>query len=282
MLRSSILYACETYYDLKEKEVRQLERIEESFMRQLLKTTKGCPIIQLYTELGQIPARFDIIKLKLNFLKYILHQEQNSLIFKVFQLQLENPKKGDWASSCIQNLKDLDVNMSLREIKEMSQNKYTHLIRTKCEETAYGYLMKKRGKKGMQIIYQEIKMSEYLLPNEQLSIDDQRNIFGVRNKKADIPSNFLSEKINTTKCCCGTKEEMEHVYYCDYLSKEKTEVRYEEVYGENVNEIKLILRRFERNLDERNKHLNKKESKIGQEILDCDPLVSVPLDSGNG
>jgi hypothetical protein len=138
MLRSSILYASETYYDLKEKEVRQLERIEESFMRQLLKTTKGCPIIQLYTELGQIPARFDIIKLKLNFLKYILHQEQNSLIFKVFQLQLENPKKGDWASSCIQNLKDLDVNMSLREIKEMSHNKYTHLIRTKCEETAYG------------------------------------------------------------------------------------------------------------------------------------------------
>ena len=282
MLRSSILYACETYYDLKEKEVRQLERIEESFMRQLLKTTKGCPINQLYTELGQIPARFDIIKLKLNFLKYILHQEQNSLIFKVFQLQLENPKKGDWASSCIQNLKDLDVNMSLREIKEMSQNKYTHLIRTKCEETAYGYLMKKRGKKGMQIIYQEIKMSEYLLSNEQLSIDDQRNIFAVRNKMTDIPSNFLSEKNNTTKCCCGTKEEMEHVYYCDYLSKEKTEVRYEEVYGENVNEIKLILRRFERNLDERNKHLNKKESKIGQEILDCDPLVSVPLDSGNG
>ena len=47
--------------------------------------------------------------------------------------------------------------------------------------------MKKRGKKGMQIIYQEIKMSEYLLPNEQLSIDDQRNIFGVRNKMTDIP-----------------------------------------------------------------------------------------------
>ena len=47
MLRSSILYASETYFDLKEKEVRQLERIEESFMRQLLKTTKGCPINQL-------------------------------------------------------------------------------------------------------------------------------------------------------------------------------------------------------------------------------------------
>ena len=31
MLRSSILYACETYYDLKELEICQLERIEEIF-----------------------------------------------------------------------------------------------------------------------------------------------------------------------------------------------------------------------------------------------------------
>ena len=46
MLRSSILYGSETYYDLKENELRALERIEESYMRQLLGTTKGCPIVQ--------------------------------------------------------------------------------------------------------------------------------------------------------------------------------------------------------------------------------------------
>ena len=30
MLRSSILYASETYYNLKENEIRQLERVEEN------------------------------------------------------------------------------------------------------------------------------------------------------------------------------------------------------------------------------------------------------------
>ncbi len=40
--------------------------------------------------------------------------------------------------------------------------------------------------------------------------------------------------------------------------------------------LKILSRRFEHNLSERN------ENKIGQEILDSDPLVSVPLDSGNG
>ena len=51
MLRSSILYGSESYYNLKENELRTLERIEESYMRQLVGTTKGCPINQLYLEL---------------------------------------------------------------------------------------------------------------------------------------------------------------------------------------------------------------------------------------
>ena len=63
MLRSSILYACETYYNLKETEIRQLEMIEEGFLRELIRTGKCCAISQLYTEVSLIPARFEIIKL---------------------------------------------------------------------------------------------------------------------------------------------------------------------------------------------------------------------------
>ena len=97
MLRSSILYASETYYNLKETELRQIERIEENYMRQLLKTSRGCPISKIYLELGQIPARFDIFKLRLYFLKDILNQEEDSLMFKFLQLKIQNPSKGDWA-----------------------------------------------------------------------------------------------------------------------------------------------------------------------------------------
>ena len=91
MLRSSILWASESYYNLKEQEMRQIERIEENFMRQLLKTKKSCPINQLYTELGQVPARFDIMKLRIFFLKYILDQDPQSSLSKMYPLQLQNP-----------------------------------------------------------------------------------------------------------------------------------------------------------------------------------------------
>ena len=89
MLRSSILYACETYYNLKETELRQLERIEEDFLRKMFKTAKGCPITQLYLESGHVPARYAIKKIKLLFLKTILEENPQSLIRQVFFYNLK-------------------------------------------------------------------------------------------------------------------------------------------------------------------------------------------------
>ena len=48
VLRGTILYATDLHYNVKESEYRQIERIEEDYMRKVLKTTKGCPITSLY------------------------------------------------------------------------------------------------------------------------------------------------------------------------------------------------------------------------------------------
>jgi hypothetical protein len=60
----------------------------ESYMRQIFKTTKGCPITELYLSLGQIPARFEIQKMRLLYLQKILHENEESLLFKFSKLQL--------------------------------------------------------------------------------------------------------------------------------------------------------------------------------------------------
>ena len=71
--------------------------------------------------MGQWPARFEIQKLRLLFLKSILQQDENGMVFKFFKLQLEQPTRGDWVSSCKTDLKELGITQSLREIKEMSK-----------------------------------------------------------------------------------------------------------------------------------------------------------------
>ena len=101
--------------------MRQIERIEEDFLRQLFKTTKGCPLTQLYLESGQIPARFEVKKKRLLFLKYILNQTEESTVSKVFVLQIEQPRKGDWASSCMRDLEYLDIRL-LDSIRERTKN----------------------------------------------------------------------------------------------------------------------------------------------------------------
>ena len=59
-LRASTLYATETMINMQEPEYRALEKIEESVLHKLLKTTRLCSSHLLYLETGIIPTRFKV------------------------------------------------------------------------------------------------------------------------------------------------------------------------------------------------------------------------------
>ena len=113
-------------------------------------------------------------------------------------------------------------------------------------------------------------MSEYLLPNEKMSIEDQRKIFEIRNNMIDIPANFTSEKENKARCICGEKENTTHIYNCKYLNKEKPTEKFDKIFENNLNKMEYILKRFRQNMKQREKILEDKET--SHEILYCDPL----------
>ena len=245
ILRGSILYAAETYYNLTEKELRIIERIEESYMRKLLKTTAGCPVIQLYLELSQIPARFAIIKARLMFLKSILNENESSRLAQFVKLQFDERKKGDWIVSCIEDLKELGFTGSLEEIKELKRNNFRNIINKKIRENAFKYLLKKQRSKGKDIDYQEYQMADYLLPNNSLkNIEDQRYLFAIRNKMINIPSNFGK----TVKCICEEIESMSHIYECSKMSKEEKTINFEKIYNGKLREKVIVLEKFRNNM----------------------------------
>ena len=136
MLRGSILYACEMYHNLKETEIRRIERIEEGFMRKILQTSRGCPIIQLYLEIGQAPARFEIQKMRLLYLKYILDEEEDSILKKFLNLQFKEPVRRDWASTVMRDINELEINLSLEEIKNMTKTKFSRIQKIKIKKNA--------------------------------------------------------------------------------------------------------------------------------------------------
>ena len=236
MLRPSILYASEMYYNLKENEIRRIERIEEKFMRKVLNTTKGCPIVQLYLTLGQIPARYEIKKMKLMFLKYILEQSEESLLKKFFNLQLQFPTQGDWVKSCLSDLMELNIQESFDEIRIMTKNKFRNILKTRVKLNALKYLTEKRGSKGKEMKYTEIEMSDYLHPtNVNLSIAQKQNMFAVKNRMIEISANFPKGNLET-KCQCGKIEDMAHIYICELFNSENPKLNYENIFNGNLIE----------------------------------------------
>ena len=267
MLRSSILYASETYHDLKESELREIERIEETFMRRLLNTSKGCPITQLYLTLGQIPARFAIMKIRLSFLKYILNEDENGMISNVLQLQFKHPTRGDWASTCTDNMKQLKITESLQEIRNMKTNTFEKLVKTRIDEIALFYLTNKQGIKGGEISYSYIEMSEYLTPTVEMTISEKRDMFSVKNRMIYINANFSSNKKQIDTCPCGMVEDMEHIYLCKLLNSEEIKVQYKQIYNGNIIQQITVFRRFMINIENRAKIKNENNTQIGSHAI---------------
>jgi hypothetical protein len=281
MLRSSIFYACESYYNLKETEIRQLERIEECFLRKLFKTSKGCPISQLYLEAGHTPARYYIKKTRLLFLRCILQENPNSLISRFLSLQFKNPTRGDWASSCLQDLKDLQIEMSLDEIKKIPKTKFSGIIQKAIQKRAFEYLISKQGSKGQEIRYTELKMAEYLLPScEKITIEEQRNIFSIRNRMVAIPSNFPKNKKEEI-CVCQKIENMKHIYQCEFWNKENEKEKpiFESIFGDDISELVKVNKQFQINYNRREKYTLEVEMKSEEQLQPHVIQISDPLSS---
>ena len=64
-------------------------------------------------------------------------------------------------------------------------------------------------------------MADYLLPDNNLSIEDKRKLFEIRNGMTQIPSNF-SSRDNVFYCVCSDRESMPHFYHCEKINKQTT------------------------------------------------------------
>ena len=247
ILRPTILYGCESYYNLKESEVRQLERIEESFIRAIYKTSRSCPISQLYLESAEYPIRFEIMKIRILFLKYILSQDENSNILRMLNLQLSQPTKGDWMSMVQNDIKILKLGVSIEEIKIMKISKLKIMIRKNIKEEALIYLLGIQRKKGIEIQYKHFQIADYLTPNNIISnIEDQQILFNLRNKMLQI--NGLLIENQQKYCICNERQDIIHLYYCSKINKTKPNVEYNAIYNGSIEEQLYILRRMKENM----------------------------------
>ena len=131
---------------MKENYFRKLEQIEEEQMRLLFKTDKSCSLHLMYLESGQVPARFQIKRMQLNMLKYILNQKEKSLLYTMLLAQIAEPVKNDFYSTILSTSKEVNIKENFEEIKTMDKSRFKNLVKEKCDQAAFNYLTEKQRK----------------------------------------------------------------------------------------------------------------------------------------
>ena len=133
---------------MSDSNIRSLEQTDTNLISKVLGSEANTSNIFKYLELGVYPVRFEIMKRKVLFLQYILKQEKESMMYKVFQATLDHPAKNDFVTTCLKYLKCLNITLSLDEISELSEYKFKHIVKENTRAAAFKYLMEQKNLPG--------------------------------------------------------------------------------------------------------------------------------------
>ena len=95
VLRESMIYNSEAWYNVTNRELDLLESVDLQFLRKILNAPRSTPKEMLYLEMGCVPFREMIRKRRISFLQYIVNENENSML-KIFLMKSKqkSPKIG--------------------------------------------------------------------------------------------------------------------------------------------------------------------------------------------
>ena len=257
LLVSSLLCNSEAWFGLTDKELNLLESVDIAFLRSILMAPKSTPKEMFYLELGILPLRELIRERRLIFLHYILKQDANSILFKIFEVQCKTRTKKDWVSTILSDLKSCKIDVSFEDVQQSTKVKWKSLVKQHIEEKTMRYLitLKQGHSKVMKIEHKNLMMQDYLLPNiNKISKEEIQLIFKLRCKVTNVKMN-MKGMYNQFQCqICEEEEESQfHIYECNKIWEIRKEenmsnkLKYEMIEKGNLKEKLMIAKIFYEN-----------------------------------
>ena len=221
LLVSSLLCNSEAWFGLTKKELDLLETVDLAFLRNILMAPKSTPKEMFYLELGILPIPEIIRERRLNFLHYILKQDADSILFRMFEAHLESRTKKDWVSTVLSDLQICQINETFADIQIMTKVKWKNMNKIHIENRTHQQLetLKLNHSKVSNIEHNNLMMQNYLLPNKQdISKEDIQMIFKLRCKVIHVKMN-MKALYKTYECeiCKKEDESQSHIYECDKI-----------------------------------------------------------------
>ena len=95
--------------------------------------------------------------------------------------QLRNLTKGDWVTSVMEEMKELELGLHLDDIKNMTKNSFRKFVKEKVQQKALEYLISKKethiseNAKGKYLKYEKLNIQGYLSSsNLNISVNEKK------------------------------------------------------------------------------------------------------------
>jgi hypothetical protein len=214
------------------------------FMRKIFNLPRSAPRVSLYAECGKLPIRYIIKTRRLLYYWHILHLEEKELVYKFYLGQKFKPSRNDWILTVQKDMDEIGLQLTEKEIKEMSRDKFRAIIQSNINVSASNYLSRKRGSKTAQLKF-DIKPSDYLFSKE-LNVEEIQNLFKLRTRTIDAKDNQESSYKNNMWCrtCCIVKESQQHIFECHTIRKKLNYLNfqncnYQMIFGKLEDQVKI-------------------------------------------
>ena len=268
---NSILLNTEVCYGLTERDIGSLEVVDNRLLRGILQCFTGTPVCIMFLELFCIPIRFVIMKRRLNFLHYLLRQDEESLIYRFLMAQVRDSCRSDWVLQVKRDLEALNIVQSFEAIQTMSQKEFKNLVDEQVNHHAFTWLINKKNKLSsvINVQYKTFEMQPYL-KTDDLNIAQKRLLFQMRSRTIPLRAyRKFNQSEGNTICpfCVSEPETMQHIITCSQLTKgikwiTVNKLRIEDIFSENLQSQIKILRQFEILFKRRNMLIHNFETQI--------------------
>ena len=259
LLINGMLFNSEIWYGLTSSQLKELESVDKLLLRKLFDARFSTPTEALYLELGIVPLKYILQGRRLMFLHYLMNLDEDEMLYKFFSAQRNNPGRNDWIQTILQDINDLQLNMSIDEIKLCPRSKFKIIVREKCGTTAFKSLMvsKNSHSKLAQLSYSKLELQPYL-KDGTLNCKDARLLFNFRTRMIDVGNNFKNSSKHSILCplCRRACDDQEHLLLCTKIHDVNIpDVSYNDIFSTDTNKLKIVVTELKNSLKIRKKLL---------------------------
>ena len=178
------------------------------------------------------------------FLHYVLQLRDDEMLFQFFDAQWKCPSRNDWVLTVQQDFVDLDLEMTLSEIKSFSKDSFKVLVKEKCQNAALTYLLRiKEGhSKLTALTYDKLELQPYLNSSTFSSLDAQL-LFRFRTRMIKVACNYKNNNV-VLNCplCNNADDDQKHLLSCEVLHPDGPScVNYNDIFCSDVDKMKIVL-----------------------------------------